>query len=170
MYYHKITEYEIKCCMHSHHGVPRAPSSRGELYGHKTLFLDDFPIFFYYTNGTWTHPPTSKLFLDFWNLFNFAKPLSMITFEFMICVPICIASAVYTQYTWLCLLSDDFPLSCNVDRPENGELCVSDRGKAVGSTARNEVKYIFKSFKLSENDHCTYFRWAHRNFILQVLR
>ena len=76
MYYHKITEYEIKCCMHSHHGVPRAPSSRGELYGHKTLFLDDFPIFFYYPNGTWTHPPTSKLFLDFWNFFNFAKPLS----------------------------------------------------------------------------------------------
>ena len=54
----------------------------------------------------------------------------------------------------MCLLSDDFPLSCNVDRLENRELCVSDRGKAVGSTARNEVKYIFKSFKLSENDHC----------------
>ena len=79
MYYHKITEYEIKCCMHSHHGVPRAPSSRGELYGHKTLFLNDFPIFFYYPNGTWTHPPTSKLFLDFWNFFNFAKPLSRTT-------------------------------------------------------------------------------------------
>ena len=72
MYYHKITEYEIKCCMNAHHGAPRAPSSRGELYRHKTLFLDDFPIFFYYPNGTWTHPPTSKLFLDF---FNFAKPL-----------------------------------------------------------------------------------------------
>ena len=71
MYYHKITEYEIKCCMHAHH----VPSSRGELYRRKTLFLDDFPIFFYYPNGTWTHPPTSKLFLDFWNFFNFAKPL-----------------------------------------------------------------------------------------------
>ena len=32
-------------------------------------------FFFYYPNGTWTHPPTSKLFLDFWNCFNFAKPL-----------------------------------------------------------------------------------------------
>ena len=79
MYYHKITEYEIKCCMHAHHGAPRAPSSRGELYRHKTLFLDDFPIFFYYPNGTWTHPPTSKLFLDFWNFFNFAKPLTRST-------------------------------------------------------------------------------------------
>ena len=75
LYYHKITEYEIKCCMHAHHGAPRAPPSRGELYRHKTLFLDDFPIFFYYPNGTWTHPPTSKLFLDFWNFFNFAKSL-----------------------------------------------------------------------------------------------
>ena len=76
MYYHKITEYEIKCRMHAHHVAPCAPSSRGELYRRKTLFLDDFPIFFYYPNGTWTHPPTSKLFLDFWNFFNFAKPLS----------------------------------------------------------------------------------------------
>ena len=75
MYYHKITEYEIKCCMHAHHVPPRAPSSRGELYRRKTLFLDDFPIFFYYPNGTWTHPATSKLFLDYWNFFNFAKPL-----------------------------------------------------------------------------------------------
>ena len=32
--------------------------------------------FFFYPNGTWTHPPTSKLFFDFWNCFNFAKPLS----------------------------------------------------------------------------------------------
>ena len=48
----------------------------GELYRCKTLFLDNFPIFFFYPNGTWTHPPTSKLFLDFWNFFNFAKPLN----------------------------------------------------------------------------------------------
>ena len=74
MYYHKITEYGIKCCMHAHHVAPHAPSSRGELYRRKTLFVDGFPIFFY-PNGTWTHPPTSKLFLDFWNFFNFAKPL-----------------------------------------------------------------------------------------------
>ena len=75
MYYHKITEYGIKCCMHAHHVAPRAPPGRGELYRRKTLFLADFPIFFYYPNWTWTHPPTSKLFLDFWNFFNFAKPL-----------------------------------------------------------------------------------------------
>ena len=31
--------------------------------------------FFFLSNGTWTHPPTSKLFMDFWNFFNFAKPL-----------------------------------------------------------------------------------------------
>ena len=75
LYYHKITEYGIKCCMHAHLEAPRAPPSRGELYRCKTLFLDNFPIFFFYPNGTWTHPPTSKLFLDFWNFFNFAKPL-----------------------------------------------------------------------------------------------
>ena len=34
--------------------------------------------FFFYPNGTWTHPPTSKLFLDFWNFFNFAKPLNVL--------------------------------------------------------------------------------------------
>ena len=77
--YHKITEYGIKCCMHAHLEAPRAPPSRGELYKRKTLFLDNFPIFFY-PNGTWTHPPTSKLSLDFWNLFNFAKPLRVTRF------------------------------------------------------------------------------------------
>ena len=50
-------------------------SARSELYRRKTLFLDDFPIFFFYPNETWTHPPTSNFFLDFWNFFNFAKPL-----------------------------------------------------------------------------------------------
>ena len=78
LYYHKITEYGIKCCMHAHLEAPRAPPSRGELYRCKTLFLDNFPIFFY-PNGTWTHPPTSKLFLDFWNFLNFAKPLRVIS-------------------------------------------------------------------------------------------
>ena len=56
LYYHTITEYGIKCCMHAHLEAPRAPPSRGELYRCKTLFLDNFPIFFY-PNGTWTHPP-----------------------------------------------------------------------------------------------------------------
>ena len=37
-----------------------------------------FSNFFFYPNGTWTHPPTSTLFLDFWNCFNFAKPLSTV--------------------------------------------------------------------------------------------
>ena len=82
MYYHKITEYGIKCCMHAHHVAPRALPSRGELYRCKTLFLNDFPIFFFYPNGTWTHPPTSKLFLDFWNFFNFAKPRKIETLHF----------------------------------------------------------------------------------------
>ena len=35
-----------------------------------------FSNFFFYPNETWTHPPTSNFFLDFWNFFNFAKPLS----------------------------------------------------------------------------------------------
>ena len=39
------------------------------------LYFWKFFQFFFYPNGTWTHPPTSKLFLDFWNFFNFAKPL-----------------------------------------------------------------------------------------------
>ena len=63
MYYHKITEYEIKCCMYTHHGAPRAPSSRGELYRHKTLFLDDFPIFFIIQMGP---GPTHALPNYFW--------------------------------------------------------------------------------------------------------
>ena len=74
LYYHKITECGIKCYMHAHLEAPRAPPSRGEMYRWETLFLDNFPICFY-PNGTWTHPPTSKLFLDFWIFFNFAKPL-----------------------------------------------------------------------------------------------
>ena len=60
--------------MHARHVAPRAPPSRGELYRRKTYF-GRFSNFFFYPNGTWTHPPTSKLFLDFWNFFNFAKPL-----------------------------------------------------------------------------------------------
>ena len=54
--------------------APRTPPCRGELYRRKTLFLDDFPIFFY-PNETWTHP--LPIFWDFWNFFNFAKPLSL---------------------------------------------------------------------------------------------
>ena len=34
-----------------------------------------FSNFFFYPNETWTHPPTSNFFLDFWNFFIFAKPL-----------------------------------------------------------------------------------------------
>ena len=45
----------------------------------KLYFWKNFQ-FFFYPNGTWTHPPTSKLFLDFLNLFNFAKPLSCIPY------------------------------------------------------------------------------------------
>ena len=73
LYYHKITEYGIKYCMHAHLEAPRAPPSRGELYRCKTLFFDNFPIYFFIQMG-----PTSKLFLDFWNFVNFAKPLSTI--------------------------------------------------------------------------------------------
>ena len=84
--------------MHAHHVAPCAPPSRGELYRCKTLFLDDFPIFFFYPNGTWTHPPTSKLFLDFWNFFNFAKPLIWIVIWFSRRAPIDIqCSERYTE-------------------------------------------------------------------------
>ena len=40
------------------------------------LFWDDFPIFFQVRPGP-THPPTSKVNSDFWNWFNFSKPLSL---------------------------------------------------------------------------------------------
>ena len=102
MYYHKITEYGIKCCMHAHHVAPRAPPGRGELYRRKTLFLADFPICYFYPNGTWTHPPTSKLFLDFWNCFNFAKPLSSST---VLCVVLYSSVAVNTTVAVLTLLA-----------------------------------------------------------------
>ena len=42
----------------------------------KLYFWQIFQFFIFYPNGTWTHPPTSKLFLDFWKFFNFAKPLT----------------------------------------------------------------------------------------------
>ena len=43
------------------------------------LYFGTIFQFFFYPNLTWTHPPTSKLFLDFWNFFNFAKPLSEVS-------------------------------------------------------------------------------------------
>ena len=61
LYYHKITEYGIKCCMHAHLEVHvhRQAGVNAKLY-FWTIFQ-----FFFYPNGTWTHPPTSKLFLEF---------------------------------------------------------------------------------------------------------
>ena len=41
------------------------------------LYLWTIFQFVFDPNGTWAHPPTSKLFLDFWNFFNFAKPLNL---------------------------------------------------------------------------------------------
>ena len=94
--YHKITEYGIKCRMHAHHVAPRAPPGRGELYRRRTLFLDDFPIFFY-PNEAWTHPP---IFVGIFGIFfNFAKPLSMFTFN---CVKCCKNSSLpqSVQKSW----------------------------------------------------------------------
>ena len=71
LYYHKITEYGIKCCMHAHLEAPRAPPSRRELYRCKTLFLDNFPIFFFIQMGL----GLPNYFLIFGIFFNFAKPL-----------------------------------------------------------------------------------------------
>ena len=60
--------------MHAHLEAPRAPPSRGELYRHNKLFLDDFPIF---SPSKWDLDPHThfQFFLGFLNLFNFAKPL-----------------------------------------------------------------------------------------------
>ena len=60
--------------MHAHHVAPCALPSRGELYRRKTLFLDDFPIFFY-PNETWTHPPSFNFFGIFWISLTLQSPL-----------------------------------------------------------------------------------------------
>ena len=41
--------------MHAHLEAPRAPPSRGELYRRNTLFLDNFPFFFYQMGPGPTH-------------------------------------------------------------------------------------------------------------------
>ena len=68
-----------------------ACTSRGAMYtarqgrivgptGAKLYFWQIFQFFFFIQMGPGpTHPPTSKLFLDFWNFFNFAKPLISIS-------------------------------------------------------------------------------------------
>ena len=48
---------------------------QGRIVQTQNFIFGRFSNFYFYPNGTWTHPPTSKLFLDFWNFFNFAKPL-----------------------------------------------------------------------------------------------
>ena len=50
--------------------APRAPPNRGELYRRKTLFLDDFPIFFFIRMRPGpTHPlPIFFGFLEFFEL------------------------------------------------------------------------------------------------------
>ena len=51
-------------------------AKQGRIVQTQHFIFGRFSNFFFYPNGPWTHPPTSKLFLDFWNFFNFAKPLS----------------------------------------------------------------------------------------------
>ena len=51
---------------------------QGRIVQTQNFIFGRFSNFFYYPNGTWTHPHTSKLFLDFWNFFNFAKPLRLL--------------------------------------------------------------------------------------------
>ena len=72
---HRKRDKMLHACMHAHHVAPRALPNRG-IVQRQNLIFGRFPIFFFYPNETWTHPPTSKLFLDFWNFFNFAKPLN----------------------------------------------------------------------------------------------
>ena len=76
MYYDKITEYGIKCCMHAHHVAPRAPPSRGKLYRRKTLFLDDFPIFFFIQMGPGPTHPLPNYFWIFGIFLTLQSPLS----------------------------------------------------------------------------------------------
>ena len=75
MYYHKITEYGIKCLMHAHHVAPRAPPNRGELYRRKTLFLDDFPIFFFIQMGPGPTHPHPNYFWIFGIFLTLQSPL-----------------------------------------------------------------------------------------------
>ena len=80
LYYHKITEYGIKCCMHAH---LEAPPSRGELYRCKTLFLDNFPIFFFIQMGPGPTHPLPNYFWIFWIFLTLQSPLEM-TFKYLI--------------------------------------------------------------------------------------
>ena len=57
-------------------------AKQGRIVQTQNFIFGRLSNFFFYPNGTWTHPPTSKLFLDFWNLFNFAKPLNTLLFFF----------------------------------------------------------------------------------------
>ena len=50
-------------------------AKQGRIVQTQNFIFGRFSNYFFYPNGTWTHPPTSKLFLDFLNFFNFAKPL-----------------------------------------------------------------------------------------------
>ena len=75
LYYHKITEYGIKCSMHAHLEAPRAPQSRGELYRCKTLFLDNFPIFFFIQMGPGPTHPLPNYFWIFGIFLTLQSPL-----------------------------------------------------------------------------------------------
>ena len=89
---------------------------QGRIVQTQNFIFGRFSNFFYYPNGTWTHPPTSKLFLDFWNFFNFAKPLNkqakhttFYTFEEGIC---------FAEHGKLVAESSEFHLTLNRARIE----------------------------------------------------
>ena len=52
----------------------------------KLYFWTIFQFFFFIQMGP--RPPTSKLFLDFWNFFNFAKPLIMNFLKHKYCISV----------------------------------------------------------------------------------
>ena len=78
LYYHKITEYGIKCCMHVHLEAPRAsPSSPGRIGQMQNFIFGQFSNVFCIQMGPGPTHPLPNNFWIFGKKINFAKPLSL---------------------------------------------------------------------------------------------
>ena len=61
----------------------------------KIIYKHMFSNFFKFPIRHLTHPPTSKVFLDFWNLFLFTWPLNGLLLEFKRFIPMCACMSAY---------------------------------------------------------------------------
>ena len=113
--------------------------NRGELYRRKTIFLDDFPIFFY-PNETWTHPPTSNFF-GFLEFFNFAKPLrSKIRFTLTLILSIFLCETRTLNNT----IAED---QCNANGALHALFHVSYNAKVINQALCNKTQAVDGRFE-----------------------